>query len=66
MEARKSEAAETRNVLVCVGERAGELQALVDWAVSCFFESRDAVSFIIARTETAQLMVRLQADAQSA
>ena len=58
MEASKSEAAEQRHVLVCVGERADELQALFTWAVSCFLEPRDIVTVIYARTETMQLMVR--------
>jgi hypothetical protein len=58
MEQRKSEAGEQRQVLVCVGERADELQALFNWASSCFFEPRDVVSIMYARFDTAQLMVR--------
>ena len=58
MEARKSEAGELRQVLVCVGEHADELQALFAWATSCFFEPRDVVSIMYARFDTAQLMVR--------
>ena len=60
MEARKSEAGEQRQVLVCVGERADELQALFNWASSCFFEPRDVVSIMYARFDTAQLMVRCE------
>jgi hypothetical protein len=61
-----SEAAEKRSLLVCIGMRAEENAALWRWACACFLEpQRDAVSFVYARTETTQLLVRARRRVQS-
>jgi hypothetical protein len=56
-----SEAAERRALLICVGGRADENEALWRWATRCFLEPRDALSFVFARSETSQVLVRCSA-----
>jgi hypothetical protein len=53
------ETAELRRLLICVGTRAAENAALWRWCTTCFLEpSRDAISFIYARSDSTLVLVR--------